>query len=171
MNLSCLTAFNVTIRPTEVSPMLGMTIVQLVIPLGMLAMIIILRPRLRENSGDHLLQETIETIPKLLLARVIMMITDVELLLIESDMVRRRSRIIVVGMVPQLNRLTEVTGRLHPRPLLHHTMTVMIDDPMRGTLHMRLLLEGAPERLRGRVTNMSERDILQGILLRFLLVQ
>jgi hypothetical protein len=96
------------------------------------------------------------------------MITDAELLLIESDMVRRRSRIIVVGMVLQLNLLT---GRLHPLPLLHHTMTVMIDDPMRGTLHMRLLLEAAPERLRGRVTTMSERDILQGILLRFLLMQ
>lgn len=100
------------------------------------------------------------------------MITDAELLLIESDMVRRRSRrIIVVGMVLQLNLLTEVMGRLHPRPLLHHTMTVMIGDPMRGTLHMRLLLEAAPERLQGRVTTMSERDILQGILLRFLLVQ
>lgn len=171
MNPSYLTAFNVTIRPIEVPPMLGMTITQLAIPLGTLAMIIILRPHLRENLGDHLLQETIETIPKPLLAHAIMMITDVELLLIESDTVRRRNRIIVVGMVLQLNLLTEVTGRLHPRPLLHHTMTVMIDDPVRGTLHMRLLLVGAPERLLGRVTTMSERDILQGILLRFLFVQ
>jgi len=49
MNPSCLTAFNVNILPIEVSPMLGMTITQLAIPLGTLAMIIILHPHLRGN--------------------------------------------------------------------------------------------------------------------------
>ena len=170
MNPSCLIAYNVTIRLTEVFPILEMTIVQLATPLGMLATIIILRPRLRENLGDHLLQEIIETILKLLLARGIMMITDVELLLTESDMVHRHSRITVVGMVLQLNLLTAVTVPLRPRPLLRHT-TAMIEDPMRGTLPMRLLLEGVPERPRGCVMTMSERDILLGILLRLLLVQ
>ena len=169
MNPSCLIAYNVTIRLTEVFPILEMTIVQLATPLGMLATIIILRPRLRENLGDHLLQEIIETILKLL-ARGIMMITDVELLLTESDMVHRHSRITVVGMVLQLNLLTAVTVPLRPRPLLRHT-TAMIEDPMRGTLPMRLLLEGVPERPRGCVMTMSERDILLGILLRLLLVQ
>ena len=167
MSLSCLTVFNVTIRPIGVPPLLGMTIILLVILLGMLAMTIILRLHLREKPGDlPLQQETTENILKLLLAHGNMTITDVEPLLTEIDMALRRSQIIVVGSHPQLNLLTEVMVRPHPRPLLHLTTIAMTEDRMRGTPAIRLL-GGVPERLPGRVKTTSERDILQGILLCF----
>lgn len=166
MSLSCLTVFNVTIRPIEVSPLLGMTIILLAILLGMLAMIIILRLHLREKPGDLPLRENTENILNLLLAHGNSMITDVEPLLTESDMAHRRRRIIVVGLHPQLNLLTEVMVHPRPRPLPHLTTTAMTEDRMRGTPPIRLL-EGALERLQGRVTTMSERGILQGILLCF----
>jgi len=161
MSLSCLTVFNVTIRPIEVPPLLGMTIILLVILLGMLAMTIILQLHLREKPGDlPLQQETTENILKLLLARGNMTITDVEPLLTEIDMALHRSQITVVGSHPQLNLLTEVMVRPHPRPLLHLTTIAMTEDRMIGTPPIRLL-GGVPERLPGRVTTTSERDILQ----------